>query len=255
MSKTGNGKDGIAKAREAMRAELPVRFYKSVGVEETDEGFLLTLDGRPVHTPAKKKAIVPVKSLAAEMVAEWDAQATHIDAAAMPIVRLVNSVVDNVQVNRELIVEEIAGCANSDLLFYRAEGPEALILRQQESWDPVLERFAKDLGTGFKTATGIIHVAQSENDLNKIKQFVEKTNDFVIASLAIMTNLTGSILLPLAYHNGWVDAEFTWNAAHVDEDWQISQWGPDDEAEVRRAMRKRDFLAACRVIDLMAKSG
>jgi chaperone required for assembly of F1-ATPase len=32
-----------------------------------------------------------------------------------------------------------------------------------------------------------------------------------------------------------------WAAAHVDEDYQISQWGEDDEAVKRRAGRKREF--------------
>ncbi len=38
--------------------------------------------------------------------------------------------------------------------------------------------------------------------------------------------------------------EEAWDAAHVDEDWQIGQWGEDEEAAERRANRRRDFAAA-----------
>ena len=34
------------------------------------------------------------------------------------------------------------------------------------------------------------------------------------------------------------------NPAHVDEDWNISQWGEDEEATLRRARRFLDFKAA-----------
>jgi chaperone required for assembly of F1-ATPase len=44
--------------------------------------------------------------------------------------------------------------------------------------------------------------------------------------------------------------EAAWGAAHVDEDWQISQWGEDAEAAARRKNRWRDFEAAARMLSL-----
>ena len=41
-----------------------------------------------------------------------------------------------------------------------------------------------------------------------------------------------------------------WDAAHVDEDWQIDQWGEDTEAKIRRQNRKRDFDAAAKLLAL-----
>jgi len=40
-----------------------------------------------------------------------------------------------------------------------------------------------------------------------------------------------------------LSGEAAWAAAHADEDWQIEQWGSDEEAEARRAIRKQDFDA------------
>ena len=39
--------------------------------------------------------------------------------------------------------------------------------------------------------------------------------------------------------------EAAWEAAHVDEDFQIEQWGQDSEAHRRRIARHSDFKAAC----------
>ncbi len=37
-------------------------------------------------------------------------------------------------------------------------------------------------------------------------------------------------------------------AAHVDEDWNIEQWGVDEEVAARRAARLVDFEAAARIL-------
>ena len=61
-----------------------------------------------------------------------------------------------------------------------------------------------------------------------------------------MTTLTGSALLALAHAHGRLDAEATWAAAHVDEDWQIAKWGEDAEAKARRQRRWLEMQAASR---------
>ena len=57
-------------------------------------------------------------------------------------------------------------------------------------------------------------------------------------------------MIALAVHGGRIDPDAAWTAAHVDEDWQIGQWGEDAEATVRRENRKRDFNAAARLLEL-----
>ena len=43
-------------------------------------------------------------------------------------------------------------------------------------------------------------------------------------------------------------ADAAWTAAHVDEDWQMSQWGRDELALERRAFREAEFQAAVAVL-------
>jgi chaperone required for assembly of F1-ATPase len=66
-----------------------------------------------------------------------------------------------------------------------------------------------------------------------------------------MTTLTGSALIALAHAEGRLDLENAWTAAHVDEDWQIEQWGSDAEAGERRMQRFAEFKAASRVMSLL----
>ena len=69
--------------------------------------------------------------------------------------------------------------------------------------------------------------------------------------MASITTLTGSALIALALAHDAISAEAAWAAAHVDEDWQMSSWGSDDEALARRAFRLADFEAAVSALKLL----
>jgi chaperone required for assembly of F1-ATPase len=47
---------------------------------------------------------------------------------------------------------------------------------------------------------------------------------------------------------GALSADAAWQAAHVDEDWNIAQWGRDEMAMARRDFRLAEFQAAATVL-------
>jgi chaperone required for assembly of F1-ATPase len=63
-----------------------------------------------------------------------------------------------------------------------------------------------------------------------------------------MTTLTGSVLLALAVARRELTPEAAWEAAHVDEDFQMRVWGADIEALDRRAKRFTEMRAAARLM-------
>ena len=65
-----------------------------------------------------------------------------------------------------------------------------------------------------------------------------------LAAIHTMTTLTGSAVIALAVAGGAFTPEAAWAAAHVDEDWQMRQWGRDDLALERRELRWREMAAA-----------
>ena len=67
----------------------------------------------------------------------------------------------------------------------------------------------------------------------------------------LLLRLEGAALA-LAHAGGQLTAHEAWAAAHVDEDWQISQWGEDAEAKARREARWLEMQAASRLIQLLA---
>ena len=222
---------------------LPKRFYKQVAVGESETGFDIQLDGRAVKTPLKRPFAVPSRDMAHAIAAEWDAQETHIDPSSMIVTRLANTAVDRVRGDEARIVAELREFAGSDLVCYRAGTPDPLVARQALHWDPILDWVKATHSVQFICVEGIVHHAQPDTALAAISTALTAENEFRLTAIHNITTLTGSTLLSMMTAAGALSGEAAWAAAHADEDWQIEQWGSDEEAEARRAIRKQDFDA------------
>lgn len=239
-------------AQRAMRPSLPKRFYKMVSIGEEDDGFVVLLDGKQAKTPAKRSLALPVRALAEKAAQEWDAQASEIDPTKMPMTRLANLAIDQVSEKATVIQEEILRYAASDLVLYRAGEPEGLVTAQGEHWDPIV-RWARDtLRANFTLAEGVNFVTQPETALAAIEvEIQDYPPPFALAALASITQLSGSALIALMLGRGKLSAVEAWNAAYVDEDWNMRQWGEDAEAVARRTLRLSEFEAAAKMLGLV----
>jgi chaperone required for assembly of F1-ATPase len=248
----GTAANPIEAARRAMRPALPKRFYKEAAVGERNGQFVLLLDGKPARTPARNPVAMPSRALAEAVTAEWNALGDTIDPKRMPLTRLVNVAIDRVANETDAVIAETAKYAGSDLLCYRAGDPAGLAALQAREWDPVLAWVREEFGVRFTLAEGVNFVAQPEESLAAVRAEVERyAAPFPLAALATATALTGSVLLALALARGRLSADAAWAAAHVDEDWNIAQWGEDAEAARRRAARRAEFDAAAKVLALL----
>lgn len=235
-------------ARRNMRPNLPKRFYTEASVgEEGEGGFVVLLDGKPVRTPARRPLAAPTRALAQKLAEEWHAQAELIDPARMPLTRLANAVTDK----PAPVADEVARYLGSDLVFYRAEMPEGLVARQAELWDPLLAFARDEFGARFVQIAGIIHSAQPPHAIDAARAHIP-ADAWRLAAVSSITTLTGSALLALMLARGAITADAAWEAAHLDEDWQMAQWGRDELALARRAFRRTDFDAAATVLALTA---
>jgi chaperone required for assembly of F1-ATPase len=95
-------------------------------------------------------------------------------------------------------------------------------------------------------------VAQPEAAAEAVERALAGLDAFALAAHHVMTTLTGSALLAFAHAGGRLTAEEAWAAAHIDEDWQIGQWGEDAEADARRDRRWAEMQAASRLLALLA---
>ena len=149
----------------------------------------------------------------------------------------------------DAVAEEVVKYLGSDLLCYRAAAPEGLVASQTRAWDPVLAWARAAIGARFVLAQGVVHVAQPDEAIAAARAKIP-ADVWRLGAVSTITTLTGSALLALALalERSALDAEAAWAAAHVDEDWQRSQWGSDDAEIERRAYRYGEFGAAVTVL-------
>ncbi len=244
--------DATEAARRAMRPSLRKRFYARAAVGEgtPEGGFPLALDERPVRTPARRTLAAPTRGLAEAIAAEWNAQEHVIDPGLMPLTRLANAVIDAVRDAPGPVAAEVEKYLGSDLICYRANSPAGLVEMQGQAWDPVLTWAHDALGARFVQVEGVMHVVQPREAIVAARDAIP-ADPWRLGALSSITTLTGSALLALALAHGQLDAKAAWAAAHVDEDWQMAQWGRDEIALERRAYRQAELEAAVTVLNAL----
>jgi chaperone required for assembly of F1-ATPase len=222
------------------------RFWKVTTVEAVDGGWTIRLDARPVKTPAKALLVVPTEGLARAIAAEWDAQQGEVRPETMPFTRAANSAIDKVAVQFSDVVDIVAAYGDADLLCYRATGPEPLIRRQADAWDALLAWAAEHLSAPLVPTAGVMHVAQDAAALRALATRVAAMTPFQLAAFHDLVALSGSLVLAFAVTEGRLDPEAAWHASRIDEDWQIEQWGEDEDAAAAAVVKHAAFVQAAR---------
>jgi chaperone required for assembly of F1-ATPase len=228
------------------------RFYREVKVTAEETGFGVRLDGRPLRTPAGQPLVVPTAALAGTIAAEWQAQQPVIDAATMPLTRLVFTALDRIAPQRAGVVDELLNYAQTDLVCYRAEGPGDLVQEQDRTWQPLVDWVAERWQAPLDLAVGVIPIAQPPATIAALRAAVVARDDLGLTALAGIVQASGSLVIGLALVDGALDAETACRAALLDEEYQAERWGRDEPAERRRARIREEIGIARRLIDLVA---
>ncbi len=222
------------------------RFWTSVDVAETPEGFSVRLDGRALKTPAKALLVVPTRAMALLIAAEWEAQGDQIRPDSMPATRAANAALDKVRGQFAEVAELLTAYGETDLLCYRADGPAELVARQAAAWDPLLDWAARHFGVDWAVTTGVMPTPQAAATLDRLAAHVAGFTAFELTAFHDLVAMSGSLVIALALTEGQAPPEALWQASRIDEDWQVEQWGEDDEAAATAARRHRAFLDAAR---------
>jgi chaperone required for assembly of F1-ATPase len=224
------------------------RFYKNVSVAPSEGGYCILLDGKPVKTPARGSLVLPTEALADAIAAEWQNQGEAIVATTMPLLRLANTVIDGVAVNRADVIAAILRFGENDLLCYRAHQPPALAARQREGWDPLLDWVRQRHGAHMKVADGMAHIDQTLDALAALREPLEDLDAFTLGGLHVIASITGSLVLALAVLEGFIPGAYAFALSRIDETYQAEKWGEDAEAQKRAAALAQELNKAVELI-------
>jgi chaperone required for assembly of F1-ATPase len=224
------------------------RFYTAA---EADADHRILLDGRPVRTPGRAPLVLPTAELAEAIAEEWAAQGDEIDPRAMPLTGLANAAIDRIAPDPAAFARGLAAYGESDLLYYRAERPAKLALRQAEAWDPLLAWARRRYDVDFVVTTGVIHHPQPAETTDRLATATAARNSFALAGLHPLVTVGGSLIAALALAEGAIGVDAAWAAVSLDEAWQAEQWGEDAEAARALGLRRADFAGGARFLSLL----
>ena len=217
------------------------RFYKDVTVETSEAGYQIYLDDRPVRSPAKAVVVVPTQALAEAVQAEWQAVEDEIQPEDMPLYSMAVTVTDRVTPQRQALADELAGYIHDDVLRYRSGDDLNLAARQKEMWDPWLGWAEQACGLRLPATAGLMPVSANDATEHIVRNRLQPLTDAQFGCLYRVATLSGSVVLGLAFQGRHLGADEVFETAFVDELYQNSLWGADEEA-VRRQQTIRSEL-------------
>lgn len=204
------------------------RFYKRAEAGTAPGGYTVRLDGKNIKTPLQHPLIVPTAAMAAAMAAEWEAQAEEVNPHAMPLNQLVNTMLDKATGHdRPAMNAEVVKYVGSDLVCYFATHPADLVARQEAAWHPLVNWILDEHGVVLHTVKGIQYVNQPEESITTVQQLVEALSPADFTVVQAVTGLTGSAVIALAVAAGRLGPQQAFEAAGVDETYQLEKWGED----------------------------
>ena len=227
------------------------RFYKRAEAVEAPGGWQILLDGRSIRTPAKTAFYLPSGSLAAAIAEEWEEQEERLDASSMQLTSLAFSAVDLVMPKRQEVVEELTDFGDTDLLCYRASHPAALVQRQRDTWQPLLDWASLSLDAPLGITEGIAAVEQPQASLLALRRAVEGHENFSLTALALAVRTSESLIIGLAMSHGRLNAAAAFDAAELDQTYELEVWGQDAEANARRQHLLDELAISERFFELL----
>jgi chaperone required for assembly of F1-ATPase len=229
------------------------RFYKDAAVDAGDGGYRVLLDGKPMLTPAKAVLVVPAALLAEAIAAEWRdvPEKAELNVSHLPLTRLAATGIDRVPGQRARVIDDTAKYAASDLLCYRATGPDSLVELQAGTWQPLLDWASERYGAELAVAAGTTFVTQPHRALAALRNAVAAHDDLALSALYNLTHIAGSVVIALAVSEGHLPADKAFAAAQLDELYQLERWGSDPTATERHDNIRRDIEAGARFLALL----
>lgn len=229
------------------------KFYDIAGFQSRDGGFSVQLDGRPVKTPMGLVLSAPTRTLAVEIVREWDAQKDKIVPRSMPLTQLLNTAIDRVGAERKSIVEKLVEYAGADPICYYASEPHDLVQRQSERWGALAQWLENSTGIRLVMTAGITHVPQPVATSSQWRKQIGEFDEMGLTAFQATVAALGSVTAAYALIAGHLSAQQAFDAAFLDELYQMEKWGADPEITAKHKVVLEDVRTAKTFYDLTRK--
>ncbi|WP_370931191.1 ATP12 family protein [Bartonella sp. DGB1] len=221
------------------------KFYNKVTIAAAEGGYKIYLDDKFLTTPAKNILILPNENIANLVAQEFINQTSEIKPQQMFVTRMVNTAIDGVANDTQVIYEDLLRFTCYDSILYRAPYPVGLRELQEKSWDPILDWVKDTIGADFLVTQELISIQQPKESIALFGSFLKKiTNPFALTAFYTITSIFKSSLLTSALLFDQITLEDAWNYSNIDDNWVDDQWKKDEEKQQIQQNNLAELTAA-----------
>lgn len=231
------------------------RFYKQVSVYNTEDGYGVKLDERPVKTPAMNVLLCQDEKLATFLMDEWEEQDKEVLPDTMPVNQIVITALDKFE-DRFSIEKHILSYIDTDLLCYRSD-TSPYKEQQEEKWGKWTDWFEKKFKVTLEKTMEINALEQPLAVFNAVKSYIGALDPLELTLFESLVEDTSSPVLTLALFEKAATAQALYEAVLVDdlvraELYDEEKYGVAPDQEKKRKSIRRNLDAAEKVISTFA---
>ena len=192
--------------------------------------YLLNINNKSLKTPDGNIIELPSIKLAKILLKDYESSFKSKPLNIVRPIKITNTAIDKIKPNNIFYVNEITDNLNNDMICYFANSPVELVDLQNKDWLPLINYMKSSYNIELIYTSKLFSINQKPDSLLKLKNILNEINIFKLSAIYTLSQITKSIIISLALVNNKISAKKAFENSNLEELYQISKWGKDEEA-------------------------
>ena len=192
--------------------------------------YLLNINNKSLKTPDGNIIELPSIKLAKILLKDYESSFKSKPLNIVRPIKITNTAIDKIKPNNIFYINEITDNLNNDMICYFANSPVELVDLQNKDWIPLINYMKSSYNIELIYTSKLFSINQKPDSLLKLKNILNEINIFKLSAIYTLSQITKSIIISLALVNNKISAKKAFENSNLEELYQISKWGKDEEA-------------------------
>ena len=202
-----------------------------IDIVQSQKGkYLLNINNKSLKTPDGNIIELPSMKLAKILLEDYESSFKSKPLNIVRPIKITNTAIDKIKPNNIFYINEITDNLNNDMICYFANSPVELVDLQNKEWLPLINYMESSYNIELIYTSKLFSINQKPDSLLKLKNILNEINIFKLSALYTLSQITKSIIISLALVNNKISAKKAFENSNLEELYQISKWGKDEEA-------------------------
>ena len=192
--------------------------------------YLLNINNKSLKTPDGNIIELPSIKLAKILLKDYESSFKSKPLNIVRPIKITNTAIDKIKPNNIFYINEITDNLNNDMICYFANSPVELVDLQNKDWIPLINYMKSSYNIELIYTSKLFSINQKPDSLLKLKNILNEINIFKLSAIYTLSQITKSIVISLALVNNKISVKKAFENSNLEELYQISKWGKDEEA-------------------------